>query len=924
MFGKSHHRNYRIIKHSKYFNRSYYKKYYATEIGNMDPIEHYLKFGWKQGLNPSERFDTNLYLTLNPDVRDAHVNPLLHYEKFGRAEHRSLTRYSSMDILLLKNSPYFDAKYYMKNYPECGRTEQDAIRHYLAVGFKNGCNPSPLFDNDAYRSCYTDIFFGDINPLIHWLKHGRDEGRVICPVDTENTTQYPTVDSGTILLVSHEMSLTGAPIALMNLARALQKHGKKFLILSPAPGKLESELQRYNLPYFVDNKLFVRLQNKNSQTVQFLQQFDTVLLNTIVCAKYAHLIRPYVKKLMLWVHDGALGYANESRMVDLESEYKHLDVIYSVGRYSKSFTDKYTRGPSGVLLYGIDDVSAGVPQQSDTKRKKLVFGIFGTCDMRKAQQDFVIAVKKLPRHIRENCEFNVVGRLSNNRYCKKLKSIARGTPVHFTGELTHDETLREMARTDVVVCASVDDPMPIVCTEAMMLNKPVICSDHTGTASFIKDGENSFLYRLGMDKLSAVMARAYENRASLPDMGVRWNMVYQKNFTPTVFEQNVLDVFFRQKCLVLMNNVKSMNVPYCEMYSDKFVKLVDENTGNVLIQDYGSKQLNYDFVYDNKLGTNDNQCIIFAANALRNGVKLTCSLWEQVFKNYHGPINILGLGAQATLEEMNPTEYAKNLSDEIVWWARSVSERCVSMGVRGEFTADVLKALGIKNVDVVGCPTWFVNGHNQPEIRKKEFSELRHPVFHTCWEPYTEWHALWNRAVLENMLPFPDPRFVIQSEFNFLPYLIMNRDPLQAGLAITQEDLRKSVNAICAHFALSETDVLENPKIRNMFEIFSDMNKWGEFMKTRDVAFGFRIHGNIIALKNGVPAINIVTDSRVYEMCSLFKIPFVQVNQLASSDLNFRKIYEETDFTEMNKIYPKLLDNFVAFLNKNGIKHFFD
>ena len=41
-----------------------------------------------------------------------------------------------------------------------------------------------------------------------------------------------------------------------------------------------------------------------------------------------------------------------------------------------------------------------------------------------------------------------------------------------------------------------------------------------------------------------------------------------------------------------------------------------------------------------------------------------------------------------------------NLSDEIVWWARSVSERCVSMGVRGEFTADVLKALGIKNVDV--------------------------------------------------------------------------------------------------------------------------------------------------------------------------------------------------------------------------------
>ena len=103
--------------------------------------------------------------------------------------------------------------------------------------------------------------------------------------------------------------------------------------------------------------------------------------------------------------------------------------------------------------------------------------------------------------------------------------------------------------------------------------------------------------------------------------------------------------------------------------------------------------------------------------------------------------------------------------------------------------------------------------------------------------------------------------------------------------------------------------------------MFTDINDWSDFVRTRDFNFGFRIHGSIIALKNGVPAICVVSDSRMYEMCQLYHIPYICVNQIASSDFNLEKIYNEADFSEMNKKYEQHLRNYISFLDKNGISH---
>ncbi|PWB82449.1 MAG: glycosyl transferase [Methylocystaceae bacterium] len=56
---------------------------------NVDPLDHYVDHGWREGRNPSPLFWTNYYLSQYGDVRSAGINPFYHYIVFGRSEGRS-------------------------------------------------------------------------------------------------------------------------------------------------------------------------------------------------------------------------------------------------------------------------------------------------------------------------------------------------------------------------------------------------------------------------------------------------------------------------------------------------------------------------------------------------------------------------------------------------------------------------------------------------------------------------------------------------------------------------------------------------------------------------------------------------------------------------------------------------------------------
>lgn len=78
-----------IIRRSGLFDPKYYLlKNPDIRFADTDPLNHFIKFGWREDRNPSAHFDVKFYLETNPDVKRTGINPLVHYIKYGAKEGR--------------------------------------------------------------------------------------------------------------------------------------------------------------------------------------------------------------------------------------------------------------------------------------------------------------------------------------------------------------------------------------------------------------------------------------------------------------------------------------------------------------------------------------------------------------------------------------------------------------------------------------------------------------------------------------------------------------------------------------------------------------------------------------------------------------------------------------------------------------------
>lgn len=84
-------KDYLLIKKSGLFDEEYYcLQYPDVRRADVNPLWHFISFGWKEGRNPSPCFFSESYLSVNEDVKKSKQNPLVHFLLFGRKENRLL------------------------------------------------------------------------------------------------------------------------------------------------------------------------------------------------------------------------------------------------------------------------------------------------------------------------------------------------------------------------------------------------------------------------------------------------------------------------------------------------------------------------------------------------------------------------------------------------------------------------------------------------------------------------------------------------------------------------------------------------------------------------------------------------------------------------------------------------------------------
>ena len=262
------------------------------------------------------------------------------------------------------------------------------------------------------------------------------------------------------------------------------------------------------------------------------------------------------------------------------------------------------------------------------------------------------------------------------------------------------------------------------------------------------------------------------------------------------------------------------------------------------------------------------------------------------------PCFMVGLGAQAPGFDAKPT-----IPEGTIRFVKAVADRTKKIGVRGEYTAELLDDLGIKNVQITGCPSLYANRDREFRVEKSAKRPERIAINGNRTKPKEIGRELQTTAFRNGW------DFILQNE---MPETIFAR-------GILDEFDEAHVAKLVKNFGAQSEEHRLIYYLCHHFKIFFDLDEWEKQIRQYDFTFGTRFHGNVISLINKVPCLVLTHDSRTLEMCRFFSLPHQPVEELEGIDAE--KLYDSVDFGEFNSKYAGLYDQYVAFFESNGIDH---
>jgi hypothetical protein len=219
------------------------------------------------------------------------------------------------------------------------------------------------------------------------------------------------------------------------------------------------------------------------------------------------------------------------------------------------------------------------------------------------------------------------------------------------------------------------------------------------------------------------------------------------------------------------------------------------------------------------------------------------------------PVTLIGLGLQAASDRLDEVVVTPSALDLV----RLIASRSPAISVRGAFTARWLATQGITNVVVTGCPSLYMEHLARPARRHSGEVVLQSTRY--ALTPGFVAGTSVHRHVFE-LAGALDLPMVFQSEKDEIHHLMTGRWPAAAPAEMA------------SLYGLPSLKAAESWLTRKG-QVFFDVSVWSRFLKAHRGVVGTRLHGVILALISGVPALLVPHDSRTREMAAFAGIPQV-------------------------------------------------
>lgn len=344
--------------------------------------------------------------------------------------------------------------------------------------------------------------------------------------------------------------------------------------------------------------------------------------------------------------------------------------------------------------------------------------------------------------------------------------------------------------------------------------------------------------------------------------------------------------------------------------------LIGTNSGNLLFSDAAHKLLTTPDadVTSNGIRTDhsaeraqqiNEQYDVFAvplANAFRPSFEASLNRLSKLIEQLTIPVVVIGVGAQVGADYN--TDRLRPMEGSVRRFMKAVLDRSASIGVRGELTADYLRGMGFKDVDVIGCPSMFLYGPDFPELStdKPLTSDSRLAI-----------------NVSPDAASVGDIAGLAKNAYARYPGSTYYAQNLTDGELLFWGDTSREAGKEAMLPKLRSHEFLRDDRMRLPVDPYSWMNE----LREHDFGFGTRIHGNIAALLAGTPSVVLCHDSRTLELCRYFDLPHRMLSDV-TADTDPAELYEKADFSALHSGHVERFERFTAFLNRNDLQNTFD
>ena len=336
------------------------------------------------------------------------------------------------------------------------------------------------------------------------------------------------MESRRILLVSHEMTPSGAPFALFYLGRWLKENGWQPLVAAPEHGPISDLLKNAGVCVEVDPALLI--DPKREKLCALCRQSDIVVANTITSWPAVEAAHGENVPLIWYLHETLVAVRFIKQISQVRDALQIAQLIVVPTRQTARILAGASRTRVEVVPYGIPEPEHVAPE---TNGASLSFVALGSFEPRKGQDILVETIGKLDRATQTKASFKLAGRILDRLFFEEVRHHSSQLEnVELIEALEHDEALSLLSAAHALICPSRDETMPISIIEAASLGKVIISADVGGIGEWIHDELNGLLASPeNPQALADAIARCARDRSFASQLGLAARRTFQRHFT---------------------------------------------------------------------------------------------------------------------------------------------------------------------------------------------------------------------------------------------------------------------------------------------------------------------------------------------------------------------------------------------------------